>query len=104
MTSTPPLSPPNGHSVSNAELYNALFQMDQRLGERDTALLTLIGGIRTDFSTHTQDGHPWNQAAEVEREKAKVDMRRMGIVGALLALATTGLAFILDVFRSHLGV
>ncbi len=104
MTKTPPLLPPNGRMVTNGELYQALFQMDQRLGERDTALLTLIGGVRTDFSIHTQDGHPWNQAAEVTQAKAQVDMRKMGVIGALLGLGSACIAFVLDIFRNRLGI
>lgn len=105
---TPPLDPPNGHAVSNAELYKALYTLDQRLGERDTALLTLIGGVRTDFSNHAKDGHPWNQQAERVREEIKLDAAKAGVaakwlsLGLVIAGAVVGL--IVSIAKGWLGL
>jgi hypothetical protein len=99
LSTTPPIEPPNGHSVSNAELYKTLYLMDQRLAERDTALIGMVGTLRTDFSTHTKDGHPFTQNAEVIKEEIKLDAKKAGLVAALLAFATfcaSGISAVLD--------
>ena len=96
---TPPVSPPNGNNVTNAELYKTLYQMDQRLAERDTALISMVGGLRTDFSNHAKDGHPWTQTSEVVQEELRLDAKKAGVVAAVLAFVTgvaTTLAAVID--------
>jgi len=85
---TPPLPPPNGGAVTNSQLYKALYTLDQRLADRDTALITMIGRQREDFSRHTEDGHPFTKKAEIVQEKIKMDGKRAGVLAALLGLVT----------------
>jgi len=51
------VAPPNGHKVTNAELYKALYDLDQGLSRRFTAVTESINGVRADISAHIRDGH-----------------------------------------------
>lgn len=94
---TPPLSPPNGHNVTTAELYEALYNMSQRQDQQHTVTLGLVSGIRQDLSAHTKDGHPYTQRAEVIKEEIKLDAKKAGIVTGLLAVAAAVIAYLKEV-------
>lgn len=98
--STPPLEPPNGHDYSGTELYRALWQLDQRLADRDTAFMDQIGQLRTDFSNHTKDGHPYTERAEVVKQEIALDAKKVGLVTALVGVFSAALALL----RGKLGL
>ncbi len=104
LTATPPLDPPNGHAVTNGELYQALYQMDKRIGERDTSLINLMVGVRTDLSNHTKDGHPFTERAEIIKEEIKLDMKKLGLSTVALGIVGTIVTFVVGIIRGHWGI
>ncbi len=52
------VAPPNGKKVSSAELYKALYDLDQGLSRRFTTVLEAINAGRDDLEDHrTNDRH-----------------------------------------------
>jgi hypothetical protein len=76
--------------------------MDQRLAERDTAMLTMISGVRYDLSNHTRDGHPFTDQAGVLREELKLDAKKVGL-GAAFVTMIAALASAMTLLMKHLG-
>lgn len=101
--STPPLKPPNGHEVTTGELYAALYTLDQRLADRDTVLMGQLGQLRTDFSNHTQDGHPFTDRAAVVKEEIKLDAKKAGVFAALITVAGAVVSFVTAIVTGKVG-
>ena len=84
-----PLNKPNGKKVSQAELYKALYQLDQNVAEAITAVHDSINNLRESFEGHRADGHPYTREAEVELAKHGVNGKRVAFRTGILALAAT---------------
>ena len=84
MTET--IAAPNGHKVTNAELYEVLYKLDQRQTDRDTLIFSILHGIRSDFSSHTKDGHPFRDEAQIVKEEIKLDAQKAALATKFLAV------------------
>lgn len=83
------VTPPNGDRVTQAQLYQALYQLDQNMAEAFTEVHGALNDIRGDFSTHTADGHPYTQKAEVVKAELRLDGKKVALRTGVLALAAT---------------
>ena len=83
------VTPPNGDRVTQAQLYQALYDLDQNMAEAFTQVHEGLNDLRGDLSNHAADGHPYTQKAETVREEIRLDARKMGVLGGLLAIAAT---------------
>lgn len=101
---TPPLTAPNGHAVTNGELYQALYQLDKRSDEKHLATLGLLSGLRTDLSTHTQDGHPFTDRAAIVKAEIGLDAKKVGLGTASLAAFGAFVALITAIIKGRWGL
>jgi hypothetical protein len=92
-TFEPVLAPPNGERVTQALLYKSLYELDQGLSERFTTVMDAILGaqdlavqLRADFEGHRNDGHPFNQRAEIIKEEIRLDGKKAAIAAGVLAV------------------
>jgi hypothetical protein len=99
------VDPPNGR-VSQRDLYKALYDLDQGLGERFTSMYDGMNDIadrlyqlRADFEGHRGDGHPFTQKAEIVKEEIKLDAQKAAIVTAFLGLIAALGAGATELFR-----
>ena len=97
------IAPPNGERVTQATLYKALYDLDQGLNTRLTAILAVVvgtqdvsGQLREDFEEHRKDGHPQNQRAEVVKEEIKLDAKKAAIVASLITLVTVATTLVIN--------
>ncbi len=73
------VAPPNGKKVTSAELYKALYDLDQGLSRRFTVILDAINAGRDDLEDHRKnDGHGSNKKATAAAG---------GVVGVLAIVA-----------------
>ncbi len=86
---TKPLAKPNGKKVSQAELYKALYRLDQNVAEAITTVHDAINGLRDSFEGHRADGHPYTKEAEVKLAEHRVDGKMVAFRTGILALAAT---------------
>ncbi len=84
-----PLNKPNGKKVTQAQLYKALYQLDQNVAEAITAVHDAINNLTGSFEDHRKDGHPFKQEAQVALAKHGVDGRKVAFRTGILALAAT---------------
>ncbi len=84
-----PLNKPNGKKVSQAELYKALYQLDQNVAEAITAVHDAINGLRESFEGHRADGHPYTDKATIIKEQIGLDAKKAGLATGILAVAAT---------------
>ncbi len=83
------LPAPNGDRVTQGQLYEALYQLDQNMAEAFTAVHEAINDTRGAFEEHRKDGHPFTKVAEVALAKHGVDGKKIALRSGLLALAAT---------------
>ncbi len=86
---TKPIEKPNGKKVTQAQLYKALYQLDQNVAEAITAVHDTLNGLRESFEGHRADGHPYTDKAEVVKEEIRLDAKKAGLATGILALAAT---------------
>ena len=84
-----PIAKPNGKRVTQAQLYKALYQLDQNVAEAITAVHDAITNLTGSFESHRADGHPFTQEAKVQLAKHGVDGKRIAFLTGILALAAT---------------
>lgn len=101
--STPPLQPPNGSQVTTRDLYAALYQMDQRLADRDTAFMNQLNTLGRGLENHRSD-YILHSNAEVIKEEIKLDAKKVGVAAAALTVLGTLASLFVAVIRGHLGV
>ena len=80
---------PNGERVTQAQLYTALYQLDQNMAEAFTAVHEGLNDLRGSFENHRSDGHPFTRQAEVVLAKHGVDGKKVAFRTGILALAAT---------------
>lgn len=107
------IPPPNGERVTQAQLYKALYDLDQGLSRRHTTVLDTMNEIRSTISSvshgvnilgeayrqHTADGHPQINREATIREEIKLDTRKAALGAAALGVLTaivTGLVKLVD--------
>ena len=96
------VQPPNGDKVTQAMLYQALYDLDQGLGKRFTSIADSINLISEAIQNHMKDGHPFTDRAAVVKEEIKLDTRKAAVVAALLGVGTVSLTLITEVLRRAL--
>ena len=85
--------------MTTRDLYAALYQLDQRLADRDTAFMSQLSVISGGLENHRSD-RSVHAYADVIKEEIKLDAKKVGVVGAALAV----LAAALTLLRGKLGV
>ncbi len=80
---------PNGKKVTQAQLYKALYQLDQNVAEAITSVHDAINNLTGSFEEHRKDGHPFTRVAEVALAKHGVDGKKVAFRTGILALAAT---------------
>lgn len=90
---------PNGERVTQAQLYTALYQLDQNMAEAFTAVHKGLNDIRGDFEKHREDGHPFTKVAEIALAKHGLDGKKVALRTGVLALAATSGAVLLKLLE-----
>ena len=86
---TKQLEKPNGKKVTQAQLYKALYQLDQNVAEAITAVHDAINNLTGSFEEHRSDGHPYTDRAAVVKEQIGLDAKKAGLATGILAVAAT---------------
>lgn len=95
------ISPPNGDRVTQADLYKALYNLDQGLSERYTSIasdiregVSLVRQLRQDFEKHREDGHPSYDRSSIVKEEIRLDAKKAALGTALLGFLTISMTIL----------
>jgi len=102
-TPTAPLEPPNSSQVTTRDLYAALYQMDQRLADRDTAFMNQMTGVSAAIENHRSDREVHGRA-EVLKEEIKLDAKKVGLGTAALAAFAAFATFLTALIKGKWGL
>ena len=83
------LEAPNGETVTQGQLYEALYRLDQNMAEAFTAVHEALNDVRGALEKHREDGHPFTQEAKVALARHGLDGRKVAFRTGILALAAT---------------
>lgn len=72
--------------ISNATLYDTLFQMDRSNALRQLQLQEGINGVNDRLTKH-EERHTVNERASVVGTELKLDAKKVGILGVLASLS-----------------
>ena len=91
----PTVAPHNGKRVTTADLYRALYELDQGLSRRQTVIFEAINDgadraaqLRTDFEGHREDGHPFTGLARIEQSRLSLSIKKVGLTAAIVTFLT----------------
>lgn len=77
--------------VTNANVYDAIFQMDKGVSERFTAMTLSINGLGERMTAH-DERHTASERASIVATEIKLDAKKVGIGAIFVSLLTVAAA------------